>query len=479
MRNNARRSCSIKIGTSFILMVLLLTTLTVVPMPSGAADDAVDLELGGQGSTPWSFERLKPGDNGTVPVILVNNGVEAAYVTIWLSNMVEADGGGDGAMLSQYLLLRPRSPLLTTSMDLPAAVRDLPASPEQKALTLGPIQAGAAVELFWDWEFYDDRGPQNEAQGDSLSFDMNYLLTYASAVTSDYNVVLSILGRETVVSVNASGTVTQSVAAASPNNEVVLHIEAGTRIIANDGIRPTTITLRALDQDDAPSLPSGYSKIGAVYEMRALANDEATEASLVGNVTLTVRVDPLGLPSTTRSLALFEAAADDWTRAEGSNTVSWEASGRLTVLGRYVVGASGQAEEGVPFFLALNATARPMARDYWFWPFIFFTISGASAEVEVQLINNGGGDGTCIIVAELDGRYAAHQAVTLNEGETANVTLLVDEIPDGGHNIGVTGRTLDVTRALWINWVLIAAIIITVAIVLYVWRRYGRKDETK
>lgn len=464
---------STRTTASFVIMVMLVATLAFVPSTSEAIGP-LGFEIEGQGSTPWSFDGIAPGDKGTVPVTLINNGAEEAWATVWVTNIVETDRGGDGAWLAHYMLFGMRSTYIYTDMAMPVNVYDLPSAAEDSTLFIGPIAPGGSAEIYWDWEFLDNDKPQNEAQGDGLRFDISYqLMSSPPSITS--NITFDILGRKTVVPIDATGAVLQDVTVAGPGGDVRLFIEKGTRIISDDGTRPTLVEMYLLGSDDTSPLPNNFTRLGDVYEMVASADGRTTDVKVNGNVTLTVRMDPFALPDETRSIALFESSDGGWIRADGQNTNSWEARGLLSEFGHYAVGISSTAEPGIPFFMALDANAAPVVDNYWLWPFIFFKITGESALVEVQLVNVGDVGGTCVIVAELNGRFATDKELMLDVGENAMVVLRVDDIFGDGNDLSVVGQSFNMSRVVWINWLLIICIIVIVAAAAYARHRYKEK----
>ena len=466
---------STRTTVSFVIMVTLVATFMLVPATSEAAGP-LGFEIEGEGSTPWSFGGIMPGDKGTVPVTLINNGATEAWATIWVSSIVETDHANDGAWLAHYMLFGMRSTHLYTDMVMPANVYDLPNTPDESTLFIGPIAPGAAVELYWEWEFFDNNRPQDEAQGDGLRFDINYQLR-SSPPGVLASITFDILGKNTVAPIDVTGAVARDVIATSSNGEVRLHIEKGTRIVSDDGARPTLVELHPVISNDISSLPRNFMRFGDVYELVATADGADIDIRLNGNVTLTVRLDPFTLPEGTRSITLFENVDGNWTRVEGRNTNSWEAWGRLSTFGRYAVGISSNAEPGVPFFTVLNATATPMAENYWFWPFIFFKITGESARAEVHVINVGDTGGTCVIEAEINGRLVASQAKTLEAGENALVTLRVDDILGRDNGLIIAGQSFSMSRSVWINWPLIVLMIATVAAAVYAGYRYAERED--
>ena len=103
---------------------------------------------------------------------------------------------------------------LTTNINLPAIISDLPQSAAApNGIEIIPLKAGGTINLTWKWELPTQTG--NDAQGDSISFTINYLLRECN-ITDVSGVV------------NADGIFTQGVTANSESDKGKLTISEGT-----------------------------------------------------------------------------------------------------------------------------------------------------------------------------------------------------------------------------------------------------------
>jgi len=60
---------------------------------------------------------------------------------------------------------------------LPATIHQLPQSAvDTNYIKVNQLSAGETLILVWEWEFAETGEPQNDSQGDSFSFTINYLL---------------------------------------------------------------------------------------------------------------------------------------------------------------------------------------------------------------------------------------------------------------------------------------------------------------
>jgi len=161
----------------FILALALIIGLALLgslPIPAQAQGSIIDLEIGGEGATSWNIGKIEPGDTGTKTVELHNAGSRNGFVTIWISDIEEVDHGGDGAVLDDYLLLDLSCDRLTSKIDLPTTIHNFPKAASDRSLLVTPLNVGETVTLEWKWGLPWETG--NDAQGDSFSFTINYML---------------------------------------------------------------------------------------------------------------------------------------------------------------------------------------------------------------------------------------------------------------------------------------------------------------
>jgi len=165
-------------------LIIGLALLGFSPFPVKADTNPVDLELGGEGATPWSIADIQPADNGVKTVELRNIGSEDGFVTIWIDDIISSEGANpesetgdttEPGEFAEHLLLNLTADGLNTSLSLPTLVNDLPQSASSREyIEIVPLKAGDNINLQWEWEVPAQTG--NEVQGDSISFTINYLL---------------------------------------------------------------------------------------------------------------------------------------------------------------------------------------------------------------------------------------------------------------------------------------------------------------
>lgn len=142
--------------------------------------------MSGQGASVWVINDIKPGMNGTWTANLKNKGSQPGMISIWISNLISREGLNpesetgnisEPGELSQYLIFGMPSNMINTNITLPASINDFPTSKsDRKYIRIAKISPGQTISLNWLWSFKETDSPQNDAQGDFLSFTINYSL---------------------------------------------------------------------------------------------------------------------------------------------------------------------------------------------------------------------------------------------------------------------------------------------------------------
>ncbi len=315
-----------------LALTLALALTSLAPAPAQAAPNPVDLELGGEGATPWVIGGIKPGDSGTKTVELRNVGTADGYVTIWFDEIVSGEGlnpeseTGDTSEpgeLADYLEFNVTAAGLGTNLSLPATINDLPHSfASSDYIEVIPLRAGETVDLEWQWELPWDTG--NVVQGDSITFTTTYLLQEIDIV--DLSGVVSAEGEFTEEFESESGG-------------VALTIGAGTIALTASGDPVTEIWIAEADKE--PSAPSPDT--ATVGSQTVLGPPGAT---FNPPITVALTYDPADIPLEADPgdlfFALWDEGAGEWTEVEGStvdaasNIVSAPIShfSRYTILAR-------------------------------------------------------------------------------------------------------------------------------------------------
>jgi hypothetical protein len=172
----------VKVALAFTMLVAIAGFPSAPIQPQ----EPIRLMLSGEGSTSWHIGNIKPGDSGSKTVELYNDSDSDGDIIIWISDTINGEGidpeseTGDTAEpgeLSEYLLFNGSCSRLDTNLSLPVTIDDLPQSAsDPHYMKIVPFHARETIILTWEWEFPKSGQPQNNAQGDSLSFTINYLL---------------------------------------------------------------------------------------------------------------------------------------------------------------------------------------------------------------------------------------------------------------------------------------------------------------
>jgi len=172
--SGTRRGNSIFIQRFFFLFVILF----LIPVPA-SAQDPVALTFGQTGVFPWRVSGIMPGDHGSSFIELHNNGTEKGIVYIWVNNISMSDRQGNpGGVLANYMYFDVSGSHLNSTVVLPAPINSFPSAPLQPAhfIIIDLFNAGDTIRLNWTWEFKETGQPQNDAQNNTLGFNLSYTL---------------------------------------------------------------------------------------------------------------------------------------------------------------------------------------------------------------------------------------------------------------------------------------------------------------
>ena len=298
--------------TARLLMAVVvgLSLLGFLPSTAQAQTNPVDLELGGAGATSWNIFNVRPTDSGTKTVELRNVGSQDGFITIWISDIFNSEGlnpeseTGDTAEpgeLDDYLLFNLSADGLCSNLNLPTKIGNLPHNvlgPD--FIEIIPLKAGETVNLQWTWEL--PAGTGNAAQGDSISFTINYLLRECSI--TDVSSVVS-----------ANGTFTETVTAESETGKGKITIAQDTVGQTEAGDPVSEIWLIEIDRK--PPSPPPNTAIIALYD----AGPDGT--TFDPPVTITLHYNdpddiPDGADEEDLTIALWDKVAGRWVKLGGS-----------------------------------------------------------------------------------------------------------------------------------------------------------------
>lgn len=451
--------------------------MSSVPLPCAqAADGTVDLVMGGQGTVAWAISSALPGDSGTMSLELRNAGTVPADLMIWISNKVETDLRGDGAALSDYLRFQVAAPGLRTTLAQPSSIEDFPDHPTgDNQLLIGPLAAGEMVTVDWYWEFEETGFPQNDAQGDGLTFNINFMLVDVPPAGDSYRFVLvEVFGQQTVVGTDEHGVSLESVIASDVTGRNILNLPLGTRLTTANGQIPGRICLSRSNGSLVSNGPSGAEVVSA-YELRGyLENGSVVEVSLSPSPVIALALDPDSLPPGSAPLGLYQREGADWVRLPplSDTTVTWEVR---TTIGRTgdlaVFAASGDTT--VARLSVQDMEVRMEVSELW-WPIVLFSVRGGSITVSLNILNEGGMAGSYTLDLILDGNQVATEKVALEPGESRNMIFRVTSLRDGVHEVSVAGETRSFQTGTSVEWTtFIVLVVAIVGVILLATRKKG------
>jgi len=476
-------------NTARLLLVVIvgLTLISYLPAPAQADDNPVDLELGGKGAVSWDITNIMPGDSGTKPVALRNVGDVDGFVTIWVSDVVSTEGDnpesetGDTAEpgeLDRYLLFSISCDRLRSRISLPSTIDNLPQSASNQ-LRVTPLNVGETVSLDWQWELPVETG--NDAQGDRLSFTINYMLEEfpppagggggGGGGAPAYYLDTDLFSIEESYRISYGGKLRETIEAASADGMVSVSIPKGTLALDEDGER---LELLVIAVDETPSPPPQDSRIiGLAY------NFEPEGATFDPPISLTWSYNPDALLADVAEenliIAYYDQAAGKWVECEcicDPETHCITACichfTTFAVIGTIIPPPPLPPPAPAAFSVG-SLDILPDKVDI-----------GKTTTISVLVANTGGQLGSYEVTLKINGVVEGSRGITLDAGASGPVVFSISKETAGTFSVDVNGLSGSFTvrekpaPAKPANWSLIGGIVAGVIVVglgVFFWMR--------
>lgn len=493
--------CGIRLALALI-MGLALPSFS--PIPALAKSPVIDLEIDGEGATSWNISDIKPGDSGTKTVRLHNGGSRSGFVTIWISDIVSSEGTNpesetgnttETGELVDYLAFNLSCSRLDTNVNLPAAFHELPQSAfDSKYVKIEHLYAGEILTLIWQWEFVETGSPQNEAQGDSLSFTVNYLLEELPSgggggggggwAPSYQWLEMDILGNVIIVKISSSGKLLDSYAVTDPDNMYKLELDKGTKLTCNSGEVPERIELKV--SEESLSTPTSTEIIDPVFELTGYTKDSVPCSVIFSQpARLTLSYNTSWLPQDTSSVFMaFYDDDQDWKElslAPGSSAELGEITALISHSSTFAILARLAPSFPLPpplpaHFVATDLSIMPSQEQIW-KPITFLTRIGGSVTITANIANDGGQEETYIVELKIDGEIVDTREVTIEAGQKQQVSFTLSKMDYGQHKVEVAGLSGEFTVSRSISWLLIIGMVVAIGLIAWgvAWVRRKRK----
>lgn len=480
--------CLARLTLASITGIALVTFLVT---PEQAQSPAIDLELGGEGATSWDIDNIKPGDSGAKTVSLHNAGNRDGFVTIWISDIVSSEGSNQESEtgettelggLVDYLVFIPSCSRLDTNIALPVALHEFPQSAsDPEYIKMEHLYAGETLTVIWQWEFLETGAPQNDAQGDSLSFTINYLLKElpsgggggGGGRTSSYQwLEMNILGNAILVNVSSSGKFLDSCIATDLDNKYKLEFDKGTKLTCTSGKVPSSIEMEAYEESLSAS--PGMEIIDPVFELIGYTKDSLPCSVIFDQpAKLTLSYDLSWLPEDTSSvLVAFYDVNQGWKELELAPASVTEL-GRITVLISHAsivailaeLDSSSLPPPPLPaHFVATDLSIMPSQEQIW-EPVTFLTRIGGNVIITASIANDGGQRGIYIVELKINEEVVDTKEVVIEAGQNQLVSFTLSGMDYGPHKVEVAGLSGGFTVSRSINWLLIISMVVAIVLI--------------
>ena len=373
----------------FALVMVAICPLLFFPTggPASAAPDTLDLTLDAPAVIRWDIVDIAPGDSGSEPINLYNTGDIPGYLYIWIDNVVDSEGDnpesetGDLAEpgeLSSRVTLDIVNPGLTFGVltdtgytpydDLPVTLADFPQTSDRALFILNTeINPGETLVLQWQWSL--PVGTDNDAQGDALTFTINYMPSTfypgqgeqpePTEIPQVYYPPPTTTPTTPPVTTTPTVTPTPSLPARTYSSEdglCVIYIPAGLRVYTESGGELVDIVIEVAA--DTPPPPDFYDFAGKPYRIYSYTTEgESEDTGLHQKVQLTIYFDLDLIPEGAAVYLVSYHPEDGWVRQE---TVGGTAEGKLSVMVDYLGTVAVIYETNIPDDDVIPSEAVPL-----------------------------------------------------------------------------------------------------------------------
>ena len=348
------------------------------------------------------------------------------------------DYGGDGTVFDDHLLFNLSHERLSSNIALPVKVYELPQNAsDPNYIKINRLFAAETVTLTWQWEFREAGEPQNNAQGDSLSFTINYMLEEfpptgggeegdgAPPPPTHYTIETSMVGIEGIFPIGRSGEILETIEATSADGMLTVNIPKGTIAKDKDGKRLKS--LQAAVNESPPQPPGNAYIIALAY------NFGPAGATFSPAITLTWSYAPDALPEGVAEedlvIAYYKEEVGEWVELDSTvdtetKTITAKVSHFTTLV---IIGTITLSPTPAAFSVG-SLSISPSIVDI-----------GEMVTISVLVANTGGKSGSCKVTLKINGVVEVTKEVTVNAGFSKEVTLTVSKDIAGIYSVDVDG----------------------------------------
>jgi hypothetical protein len=500
----------------FLAVIIGLVMLGSLSAPVQAQEvdlDLIDLELGGEGATNWNIEGILPCSSGVKTVTLHNAGTEDGFVTIWISDIVSGEGKnpepetnktGEGELDDHLLFNLSTDPSgrIETDISLPTTINDLPPSAAGPGyIWINPLNGGETITLYWEWEL--PCGTDNDAQGDTLSFTIHYLLEdfleppptplFAGGGPGPDKcyMIVDMLGERTLFEMNCTqNTTVEEDEAFDPEEIHLFGLELNTLVLCGDcdgpNCYPKIIVMSPSDETIDP--PEGMGIVGPIYDWtgykdirQEFACNLVTYFDPVATVLLNYDLELLPEGAANPVVAFYDHSANQWVVLPPATGIVAEpgiATGEagffaspFTVLVDVEPVETPEAPPPAPEpanFVASGLSITPAEAK-----------TGETVTISLNVTNDGDETGNYVVELKINGATIDSQTVTLGGGQSDVVSFNVSTSEAGTYEVtafDLSGSFTVTQSSLWWLYVIIAAVVIIAGLLTW---RLTRKSASK
>jgi hypothetical protein len=426
--------------------------------------------MSGTASTAMNITEIKPGDNGLESVTIHNSGSSPGKVTVWLSNVSMSKSAavaprfGTTPQIDQYLKLSLTGTGITSNFNMPAVFTNFPQdATSSNYIHIDNLDADASTDLTWKWDLPSATG--NPVQGDSITFDINYMIEELPApvpppvtttnppvpiptpvttpVPAERSLQIDVPGAQSIAQTNEDGTITNpgAVTTSSPQVEFSISLAQGTTV--TNPARPDELPQKieaVVTQQEFPTLP-GWEEVSPVFDVQGVTYGQKHSLVMDKSATISIGYDPNLLPPCYDDIAIFyfDQTTKTWVRLEEPPGYVAEVGSQAALVNHFSIFCvlckpSVGAPVGPAKFEMHDVSAGPS----------LITI-GQETNIKVGVSNTGGQIGDYKVTLMVNGVAQQTQTVTLQPLQCKEIYFALAPGSAGKYQVQVGDQTFDVT----------------------------------
>jgi hypothetical protein len=269
-------------------------------------------------------------------------------------------------------------------------------------------------------------------------------------------------GKITRVPLDSSGAITESIEVTSQDGIYTLNIPSGTVSRAPDG---SIVDLIRINKTPVPDISEDKLVLSDALSCQpdGISFSKPVVVTLGYDINqLSERIQSINIACYTADLEWVELSA-----ASGKVAGSGQATASIDHFATYALIA-----KRVPASFQTNhLTISPSSTKSW-GAFALWMSTGRNALISLDVTNKGGYPGDYSARLNVNGKMIEEKVISLEPDQNGKLYFEISGMSPGEYSIEVGGLTGEFQAAIWINWWLIAGLVLGLAALYWLLRRY-------